>query len=541
MPRVLIADKMEASGIDWLRQAGVEVDVCLGLKGEELAATLRQYDACIVRSQPRITADCLEQPGRLRAIARAGVGVDNIDVAAATRKGIVVMNTPGGNTIAAAEHTLALLLALARRIPEADACLKRGGWDRNAFVGIQLAGKTLGVIGLGRIGREVARRAKALDMRIVVLDPYVTAAKAAEWGYEMARSLEELLPQVDFLTLHVPLSDETRGLIGAKELSRMKRTACIVNVARGGVVDEAALVEALQTGQIAGAGIDVFSVEPLPPDHPLRHAPHVVLTPHLGASTVEAQETVALEAAQLITDFLLRGRVANAVNMPAVDPQELAEVQPYLDLARRLGLLQAQLAHGAIRRATLVYKGDLAGRKNRLLTAAFTAGLLEYRLSEGVNLVNAEVLASERGIEISESSHPKRGDFAAMIQTEVETEQGTTIASGTLFGDQYPRLVQLGPFRMEGYLDGVMMLFHHRDVPGLIGYVGTIFGNHQVNIAQMTVGRQTPGGDAIGILNLDSPPPEEAVAAVQAHPQIRNVRVVKLPPPGETPPWLGGV
>jgi D-3-phosphoglycerate dehydrogenase len=541
MPKVLIADKLEAAGIEWLRQAGLEVEVRVGLKGEELAAALRQCDACIVRSQPRITAACLEEPGRLRAIARAGVGVDNIDVAAATRKGIVVMNTPGGNAISAAEHTLALLLALARRIPEADARLKSGGWDRNSFIGTQLAGKTLGIIGLGRIGREVARRAKALDMRIIVLDPFVTAAKATELGYEMTASLQELLPQVDFLTLHVPLSEETRGLIGAKELACMKPTARVINVARGGIIDEAALAAALRSGQIAGAGIDVFSVEPLQPDNPLLHAPNVVLTPHLGASTVEAQETVALEAAQLVADFLLRGRVANAVNMPAIDPQELADVRPYLDLARRLGVLQAQLAQGVIRRAILVYKGDLAGKKTRLLTAAFTAGLLEFRLSEGVNLINAEVLANDRGIEISESSSPKRGDFAAMIHTEVETEQGSTIAAGTLFGDQYPRLVQLGPFRMEGYLDGVMMLFHHRDVPGLIGYVGTIFGNHHVNIAQMTVGRQTPGGDAIGILNLDSPPPEQAVAAVQSHPQIRNVRVVKLPPPGELPPWLGGL
>lgn len=541
MPRVLIADKLEAAGIDWLRQCGLEVEVRPGLKGDELAAALRSCDACIVRSQPRITAACLEEPGRLRAIARAGVGVDNIDVAAATRKGIVVMNTPGGNTVSAAEHTLALLLALARRIPEADARLKSGGWDRNAFVGTQLAGKTLGIIGLGRIGREVARRAKAFDMRIMVLDPFVTAARAAELGYEMAANLDELLPQVDFLTLHVPLSDETRGLIGARELARMKPTARIINVARGGVVDEAALAEALHAGRIAGAGIDVFSVEPLQPDNPLLQAPNVVLTPHLGASTVEAQETVALEAAQLIVDFLLRGRVANAVNMPAVDPQELAEVRPYVDLARRLGLLQAQLAQGAIRRATVVYKGELAGKKTRLLTAAFTAGLLEFRLSEGVNLVNAEVLASDRGIEISESSSPRRGDFAAMICAEVETEQGITTAAGTLFGDQYPRLVQLGPFRMEGYLDGVMMFFNHRDVPGLIGFVGTVFGNHQVNIAQMTVGRQTPGGDAVGILNLDSPPPEEAVAAVQSHPQIRNVRVVRLPPSGEMPPWLAGL
>jgi D-3-phosphoglycerate dehydrogenase len=449
------------------------------------------------------------------------------------------MNTPGGNTVSAAEHTVALMLTLARKIPAADATVKAGGWDRARFVGTQVAGKTLGVVGLGRIGREVARRAKGLDMTVVALDPFVTPARAAELGYEVAAGLDELLPRVDFLTVHVPLSAETKSLVGARELARMRKTACVLNVARGGVVDEQALADALEAGTIAGAGIDVFTAEPTAPDNPLLKAPNVVLTPHLGASTVEAQESVAVEAAQLLADFLLRGQVANAVNMAAVNPAELAEVRPFVDLARRLGLLQAQLAHGAVRRATLTYKGDLAAKKTKLLTAAFTAGLLEYRLSQGVNLVNAEVLARERGIEIGESHNPKRGDFAGVLHTEVETEQGSAVAAGTLFGDQYVRLVQLGPYRMEGYLDGVLLVFTHRDVPGLIGFVGTIFGQHGVNIAQMTVGRQTPGGEAIGILNLDSPPPDAALAAVRGHDRISSLTVVQLPPAGELPAWLG--
>jgi D-3-phosphoglycerate dehydrogenase len=428
---------------------------------------------------------------------------------------------------------------VARRVSVADATMKAGGWDRNKFVGTQVAGKTLGVIGLGRIGREVARRAKGLDMEVIVFDPFVTAAKVAELGYSAAASPDELLPKVDFLTIHVPLSDETTSLIGARELGLMRKSARILNVARGGIVDEKALADALAAGTIAGAGVDVFSAEPITADNPLLKAPNVLLTPHLGASTVEAQENVAVEAAQLIADFLLKGQVANAVNMASVDPKELAEVRPYVDLARRLGLLHAQIAHGAIRKATLIYKGELAAKKTRLLTAAFTAGLLEYRLSQGVNLVNAEMLARERGIEIAESSNPKKGDFAALLHAEVETEQGTTVAAGTLFGDQYVRLVQLGPYRMEGYLDGVLLVFTHRDVPGMIGFIGTIFGEHSVNIAQMTVGRQTPGGEAIGILNLDSPPPEAALNAVKAHPQISNVTVVKLPPAGELPSWLG--
>ncbi len=540
MPRVLIADKLESAGIELLKSAGLEVETRLGLAGAELAAVLREFDAAIVRSQPKITATVLESPGRLRAIARAGVGVDNIDVPAATRKGIVVMNTPGGNTVSAAEHTVALMFALARKIPAADAAMKAGGWDRNKFVGIQLTGKTLGVVGLGRIGREVARRAKGLDMTVVALDPFVTAAKAAELGFETAANLDELLPRVDFLTIHVPLSAETKSLVGSRELGMMKKSAYVLNVARGGIIDEAALAEALKAGTIAGAGIDVFTTEPTTADNPLIEAPNVVLTPHLGASTFEAQENVAVEAAQLIADFLLKGQVANAVNMAAVDPKELAEVRPFVDLARRLGLLHAQVAHGPIRRASLTYKGELASKKTKLLTAAFTAGLLEYRLSAGeVNLVNAEVFARERGIEIVESSNPKKGDFASLMHSEVETEQGTAIASGTLFGDQYVRLVQLGPYRMEGYLDGVLLVFTHNDVPGLIGFVGTIFGKHGVNIAQMTVGRQAPGGEAVGILNLDSPPPEAAVAEVRAHPRISSVMVVTLPPAGELPAWMG--
>jgi D-3-phosphoglycerate dehydrogenase len=541
MPRVLIADKLESAGIDLLKAAGIDTETRLGLKGPDLAAALREFDAAIVRSQPKVTADALESPGRLRAIARAGVGVDNIDVPAATRKGIVVMNTPGGNTVSAAEHTIALMFALSRKIPVADATMKAGGWDRNKFVGTQLTGKTLGVVGLGRIGREVARRAQGLDMTVIALDPFVTAAKAAELGLETAASLDELLPKVDFLTIHVPLSAETKSLIGARELGLMKKTACVLNVARGGIIDEKALADALAAGTVGGAGIDVFTAEPTTPDNPLLKAPNVVLTPHLGASTVEAQENVAVEAAQLIADFLLKGQVANAVNMAAVDPKELAEVRPFVDLARRLGLLHAQLAHGAIRKATLTYKGDLAAKKTRLLTAAFTAGLLEFRLCDegGVNLVNAEVFARERGIEIAESSNPKKGDFASLFHAEVETEQGVSVAAGTLFGDQYVRLVQLGPYRLEGYLDGVLMVFTHRDVPGMIGFIGTIFGKHGVNIAQMAVGRQDPGGEAIGILNLDAKPSDAALAEVKAHPQISSLTVVQLPPAGELPPWLG--
>ena len=541
MPRVLIADKLEAAGVELLTAAGIEVDNRPGLKGDELKAALRAADAVICRSQPQLTADVLEEPGKLRAIARAGVGVDNIDVPAATRKGIVVMNTPGGNTVSAAEHTVALMMAIARQIPAADAKMKAGGWDRNKFVGTQLTGKTLGVVGLGRIGLEVARRATGLDMHVLGFDPFITSERAAELGIKAAPNLDALLPQVDFLTLHIPLTPETKNLISTREFGMMRKTSRVLNVARGGIIDEKALAEALTNGTIAGAAIDVFETEPTPADNPLRTAPNCIITPHLGASTVEAQENVAIEAAQLITDFLLRGVVANAVNMATVDRAELEGLRHYVDLARRLGLLQAQMAQGPIRRASLTYRGELAGKKTKLLTAAFTAGMLEFRLSRGVNLVNAEVTARERGIEIVEATSPKKGDFAAVMHTEIETEAGSHVAAGTLFGDQYMRLVQLDSYRLESYIDGTLFFFQHTDVPGLIGFVGNIFGTHNVNIAAMTVGRSgsVAGGPAIGVLNLDSTPPEEAVAAVRAHPKIEQVTVVKLPPAGELPPWMG--
>jgi D-3-phosphoglycerate dehydrogenase len=540
MPRVLIADKLEAAGLDLLARLGLEVDNRPGLKGDDLKAALQQADAVICRSQPKITADLLEDPGRLKCIARAGVGVDTIDVPAATRRGVVVMNTPSGNTVSAAEHTVALMMALARNIPAADAKMKAGGWDRNSFVGTQLAGKTLGVVGLGRIGQEVARRAAGLDMKVMGFDPFVSSTRVAEMGMTPAANLDALLPEVDFLTLHIPLTPETKHVINAERLGRMKKSARILNVARGGVIDEQALADALKAGTIAGAAVDVFAVEPTPADQPLRGAPNCVLTPHLGASTAEAQENVALEAAQLVADYLLRGQVANAVNMPSVDPAELASLRPFLDLARRLGLFHAQAAAGPVRKATLTYKGDLAGKKTNLLTAAFTAGLLGHRV-EGVNLVNAGVEARERGLEIAEATVPKKGDFAAVLSAEVETDAGSLLVAGTLFGDQYPRLVQVGPYRLESYLDGVLMTFHHTDAPGLIGFVGTIFGRHGVNIAAMSVGRMgnAPGGPSIGVLNLDGPPAAAALGEVSAHPQITAVQVVTLPPAGDLPGWLG--
>jgi D-3-phosphoglycerate dehydrogenase len=539
MPRVFISDKLESPGLDLLRQAGVELDERHGLTGLALQEAMHAADGMIVRSGTRVTAELLANPGKLRGIVRAGVGVDNIDVAAATRKGIVVMNTPGGNTVSTAEHTITLLLSLARMIPTADASVHAGKWERSKFIGTQLAGKTLGVVGLGRIGREVARRAAGMDMKVVGFDPFLAPDRAAQLGIEAVAGLDQLLPRCDFLTVHTPLTDETRDLIGAKQLALLRKGARVLNCARGGIINEDALAEALKSGHLAGAALDVFVQEPPPADHPLLKLPNVVTTPHLGASTAEAQTSVAIEAAQLLIDFLTRGVVQFAVNMAAVDRTELEELRLYVDMARRLGLLHAQMSQGAIHRAELKYHGEIARRSTRLVTAAFTAGLLEYRLAQDVNVVNAELLARERGIEIVEQTSPRKGDFSTLIRAEVVTEKKTYTAAGTLFGNQFLRLVQLGPYHLDAYMDGIMLIFTHRDVPGLIGFIGTIFGKHQVNIAQMTVGRQLPGGEAIAVVNLDTMPPEEALKEVRAHPQISSLSVVKLPPAGEMPAWFG--
>ncbi|MFO0815525.1 MAG: phosphoglycerate dehydrogenase [Gemmatales bacterium] len=538
MPRVLICDKLEADGITILQEAGLDVDNRPGLKGEELKAALQQADGAIVRSGTRITSELLETPGRLRAIVRAGVGVDNIDVVTATRKGVIVMNTPGGNTISTCEQTWALIFALMRHTAASDAVMRQGGWDRNKFVGTQLAGKTLGVIGLGRIGREVARRALAMDMKVVGYDPVLTADKITSLGFIPASDVAALLKQVDIVTLHVPMIEETKNLIGASELAMMKKGSRIINCARGGIIDETALVDALKSGHLAGAGVDVFVEEPPPTNHPLRTLANVVLTPHLGASTNEAQKSVALEAAHLLVDYLTRGQVQSAVNLPAVDRKTLQQLRPYLDAARRLGLLLTQLQQGAIKSVSLSFRGELSSTGMSWLTAAFATGLLETRLSEHLTPVNAVLLAKERGFDIVAEHNPARGDFASLVTARIETDKGSHVASATLFGSEYLRLVQLDGFHLEGYLDGNLLIFTHQDVPGLIGFIGTVFGRHGVNIAQMVVGRKERGGDAVAVLNLDNLPCEAALAEVKSHQHIKTMNIVKLPPAGEVPAWL---
>ena len=487
MPTVLITDNLSAAGLRYLESAGLKLDVRSGLKPLEVREALKEADGIIIRSGTTLTEELLKDQPRLKVIVRAGVGVDNIDLAAATREGIVVMNTPAGNTTSTAEHTVAMLLALSRNIAPACASMKAGKWDRKSFTGTQLAGKTLAVVGLGRIGLSVAKRAIGLEMKVIGYDPFLSAEKAAEQRIELVRNVDDLIEKCDFLTVHTPLTDETRGVINAERLARMRKGARIINCARGGIIDETALADAIESGHIAGAAIDVFVQEP-PGDNRLVKLPQVLTTPHLGASTDEAQEMVALEAAEIISGFLVRNEVRHAVNMAPLSAAEMADMRAYLDLARRLGLLLAQQNKaGGVRAAHLLFRGEAASKNTRLISSSFAAGLLESAMSEHVNIVNAELLARERGIQITESSSTEVGDFSTMIRATIETDAGELTASGTVFGKQFLRLVRLGQFSLDAYLDGCLLIYRHRDVPGLIGFIGTICGKHQVNIAHMAL------------------------------------------------------
>ncbi len=541
MPRVVVLDPLSPEGLAMLTAAGVEYEERIGLAGEALRETLREFDGAICRSGVKLNAAALEGNRRLKTIVRAGVGTDNIDLKAATRLGIVVMNTPAGNTLSTAEHAIALMLALARNVAPAFASLRAGKWDRKSFTGAQLAEKTLGVVGLGRIGQAVALRAKALEMRVLGFDPFLSADRAAKLGIELFTRVDDMLPLVDFLTVHTPLTDETRNLFGFKQLELVKPGARLINCARGGIYDEQALVAGLESGRLGGVALDVFVEEPCTTS-PLFQLPNVVCTPHLGASTEEAQAQVAVEGVGLLVDFLTTGVIRHAVNMTPIDRQTLDSLAGYLDVAYRLGLVHAQMDRGAPQRARLIYRGEVANKDTKLLTAAFAAGLLEHALAEPINIVNATVLLRERGIELLEESRSDRSDFNSLITAEVTTDTKTYVAAGTLFGNRLERLVRLGDYRLEAYLDGVLMIFTHNDVPGIIGRVGTIFGEHQVNIGQMSVGRagDAPGGDAIGVLNLDSEPPTAAIDAVLGHKDVRSVSIIRLPAAGERPAWMLG-
>jgi D-3-phosphoglycerate dehydrogenase len=527
--KILVSDDVSENGLEPLRAAGFAVEKRTGLKGDDLSEAMRDCEGLVVRSETKVTAQLMETAGNLRAIGRAGVGVDNIDVPAATARGIVVMNAPDGNTMTTAEHTLALLLALARQVPQGDASLKAGRWERKKFVGVELRGKTLGIVGLGRIGRVVASRALGFDMKIVAFDPFVTPEQARDSEIELA-SLEEVCTRADFITVHTPLTAETRGIIGARELARMKPDVRIINCARGGLVDETALYAAIKEGRVAGAALDVFAVEPPPADHPLLALDEVIVTPHLGASTREAQEGVAVTVAEQMRDYFLTGALRGAVNVPALGAQELNALQPYLALAERLGRFQAQLLDDAVREVSIEYAGEVAELDAAPVTRAFLAGLLR-NMSARSNVVNAFLIAEERGIAVTASY--KRGggagELTPAVTTRVATTGGKHTVAGALFGPQGDgRITEIDGFRIEAIPAGHMLVTLSSDVPGVVGRVGTCLGAHGVNISRFHLGRRERGGEAMAVIEIDAPLDDATLAELRSFEQVISARQIEL-------------
>ncbi len=529
--KIVVCDPVSPKGIALLQQRPeFTVDV-IGRKlpEAELLDRVRDAAALVVRSETRITRAVLEAATGLKVVGRAGVGVDNVDVEAATARGVVVMNTPAGNTISTAELTFSMLLALARKIPQAHASMKAGEWNRKAFSGTEVYNKTLGILGMGRIGSEVARRARAFGMRVLAYDPYLSQARAQALEVELV-DLDALYAAADFITVHLPLTEETRGMINAETIGRMKPGVRILNCARGGIVVEKDLHEALEAGRVAGAALDVYEVEPPPADLPLRGLPQVIMTPHLGASTEEAQENVGIEIAEAITAYLLEGEVRNAVNLPALDAKTFALVRPYLLLGEKLGRLLGQLAPKQIDRVQITYGGkarELAATDP--VTRAILRGLLEPSAGAELNYVNVRSVASNRGIVIEEKRSDEPVTFNEWLHVAVYSGGEKTSAGGTFFGSpNNPRIVRVFSTPTEIPLSGTVLLLRNRDRPGIVGHIGTLLGRHKVNIASMTLSRDHAGGHALTALSLDTPPPDGAVDELLQDPDISNVRVVRL-------------
>jgi D-3-phosphoglycerate dehydrogenase len=505
--RVLVREEIAEAGIELLRERGFEVE--LDAKSD-LAERIGDYDAIIIRSGTHLTTDLIERAERLKVIGRAGVGVDNVDVEAATRRGIVVANAPESTVISAAEHTIGLLVALSRNIPQAHAALKAGRWERSSYGGIELEGKTLGVLGFGRIGQQVARRALGLGMRVIAYDPFVSRERYREFGVDRAEGTDEVLAAADFITLHLPLSDETRGAIGASALARMRDGVRIVNAARGELVDEAALLDALRSGKVAGAALDVFGEEPY--SGPLLELDNVVVTPHLAASTEEAQDRAGLVVAEQVAAALEGGLVTHAVNIPAIGGEDLEVLGPFVPLAAKLGRLAMELAAGRAERIELSYYGGLSDYDTRLLTVAALNGAFQGRVEQTVNYVNAPLIAEERGIEVAEERRRASRDFTNLIRVSLRSNGEELRVAGTTIGREHRRwLVSALGFELEMELAPLMVFFRYDDVPGVIGRVGTLFGQADVNIANMAVSRTRRGGKALMALSVDSPAPLELV------------------------------
>ncbi len=525
MPKVLISDSMSPQAADIFRGRGIDVDVKTGLKPDELKAVIGRYDGLAVRSATKVTAEVLANANGLKVIGRAGIGVDNVDLAAATARGIVVMNTPFGNSITTAEHALAMMMALARQIPSANASTHAGKWEKARFMGVELAGKTLGIVGCGNIGGIVADRARGLKMKVIAHDPYLPPERAEELGVERV-DLDQLYARADFISLHAPATESTRGMINRAALAKMKRGVRIINCARGALVIEADLKEALDAGQVAGAALDVFQQEPAK-ECVLFGMEQVVATPHLGASTIEAQEKVALQVAEQIADFLLTGSVVNALNMPSVSADEMPRLRPYMRLAGHIGRFMGQLVESAIESVTIEYEGHAASLNLKPLTALVLEGLLSPQM-ETVNMVNATTIAKSRDIQVSEVTRERAHGYQTLIRLTVVTEAQSRSISGTLFNGDQPRIVEIKGVPIDAKLGPNMLFVTNRDRPGLIGRLGTVLGDAGINIATFNLGRDTPGGNAIALIEIDEPPSEAVLRQVQALPNVMRVKALQF-------------
>jgi D-3-phosphoglycerate dehydrogenase len=524
MPKVLISDKMDPRAAEIFRERGVEVDEITGKTKDELIAMIGQYDGLAIRSSTKVTKEVLAAATNLKVVGRAGIGVDNVDIPAASAAGVVVMNTPFGNSITTAEHAIALMFALARQLPEADASTQAGKWEKNRFMGVELTSKTLGLIGAGNIGSIVADRARGLKMKVIAYDPFLTPERAVEMGIEKV-DLETLLARADFITLHTPLTDQTRNILSAENLARTKKGVRIINCARGGLIDEVALKHGLDSGHIAGAALDVFVNEPAQ-DSPLFGTPNFVSTPHLGASTTEAQVNVAIQVAEQMADFLVSGGVTNALNMPSLSAEEAPKLRPYMALAERLGSLVGQLEGDRISEVAIEVEGAAAELNPKPITGAVLAGLMGV-YSATVNMVNAPFLAKERGLDVREVRHDREGDYHTLVRVTVTTPDGQKSVAGTLFGN-LPRLVEIFDVKVEADLGGTMLYVVNVDAPGFIGRLGTTLGEAGVNIGTFHLGRRAAGGEAVLLLSIDGRVEEPLVWQLCALPGVKTVKPLRF-------------
>jgi D-3-phosphoglycerate dehydrogenase / 2-oxoglutarate reductase len=525
-PRVLISDDLSPAAVQIFKDRGIAVDMKVGLSKDELQKIIGQYDGLAIRSATKVTDKLLADATNLKVVGRAGIGVDNVDIKAATAKGVIVMNTPFGNSITTAEHAIAMMMALARQIPDANGSTQAGKWEKSKFLGVELFGKTLGVIGCGNIGAIVANRGQGLKMKVIAFDPFLSADRATELGVEKVE-LADLLARADFITLHTPLTEKTKNIIGAAALARTKKGVRIINCARGGLVDEKALAEALKSGHVAGAAFDVFEVEPAK-DSVLFGLPNVICTPHLGAATSEAQENVALQVAEQMADYLLKGAVTNAVNFPSISAEDAPRLRPYVKLVEQLGSFAGQLTESSIKGIKIEYSGAVAELNVKPLTAVAVANVLKWHMGEGVNMVSAVQLAQERGLNVASTTRGPDGAYESYVKLTVVTEGYERAVGGTVFADGKPRFIQVRDINMEFEVSPHMLFVRNADKPGFIGRFGSLMGEAGVNIATLNLGRDKPGGDAICLVTLDEPITDAVLAQVKALPQVIRANRLKF-------------